>query len=376
MATVAARSGRLGITREVQFKFGHKRHSVRFGRCSAKQIQTARLHIERLLAQHATGHPADAKTLAWVAALPDDIYKRLAASGIVPRRGVYELGAWVDRCITAKEATDADSTTTRRKQAKRFLLEHFDANRDLRTITPGDADGFEQFLHRKKLAEATIRKRLADARQWFGHAIRHKLIDDNPFGDTKVTVPATDRKHYIDEATAWRVMEELPNARLRLVFALARWGGLRTPSEPAALRWDGVDWDRGRFTVPDVKRKQTRTVPMFPELVRPFHDWFDQCPPGAVEVFPGMSTNASALRRAMERAVGKAGVAQWPRLLHNLRASRQTDLSAKFPSHVVCVWLGNSLAVAERHYLQVREADYTAAVNSAATTVINKGQPQ
>ena len=43
----------------------------------------------------------------------------------------------------------------------------------------------------------------------------------------------------------------------------------------------------------------------------------------------------------------------WPRLWHNLRASRQTELADQFPAHVVCQWLGNSEDVAREHYLSM-----------------------
>lgn len=42
----------------------------------------------------------------------------------------------------------------------------------------------------------------------------------------------------------------------------------------------------------------------------------------------------------------------------NLRASRQTELEERFPSHVACAWLGNSEKIAREHYLQVREVDF------------------
>jgi hypothetical protein len=37
-----------------------------------------------------------------------------------------------------------------------------------------------------------------------------------------------------------------------------------------------------------------------------------------------------------------------------------------FASHIVCSWLGNSTAIARRHYLQVLDSDYTKAVATKA----------
>ena len=67
------------------------------------------------------------------------------------------------------------------------------------------------------------------------------------------------------------------------------------------------------------------------------------------------------LRTQFERIVKHAGLKKWPRLFHNLRSSRQTELAETFPSHVVCAWLGNSEDIAKKHYYQVTDAHFAAA---------------
>ncbi len=46
-----------------------------------------------------------------------------------------------------------------------------------------------------------------------------------------------------------------------------------------------------------------------------------------------------------------------------MRASRQIELTAEHGQFVACAWIGNSESVAVQHYLQVRDEDYTKAVN-------------
>lgn len=46
----------------------------------------------------------------------------------------------------------------------------------------------------------------------------------------------------------------------------------------------------------------------------------------------------------------------------NLRASAQTDPAGRFPLHAVCAWLGNSEAIADKHYLRVTDADFEQAL--------------
>ncbi len=65
------------------------------------------------------------------------------------------------------------------------------------------------------------------------------------------------------------------------------------------------------------------------------------------------------------KAIRRAGLEPWPKLFHNLRATRETELAADFPLHIVCKWIGNSIQVATRHYLQVRDEDFERAAGSA-----------
>jgi hypothetical protein len=84
-------------------------------------------------------------------------------------------------------------------------------------------------------------------------------------------------------------------------------------------------------------------------------------------------TNAN-LRPQMLRIMRRAGVEPWQRLFHNLRASRQTELADQFPSHVVADWLGNSQAIADRHYLQTTEAHFRRACSEPTGALQNPVQ--
>ncbi len=42
------------------------------------------------------------------------------------------------------------------------------------------------------------------------------------------------------------------------------------------------------------------------------------------------------------------------------------DLAESYPIHIVTAWIGNSEAVAAKHYLQVRDADFDRATKGAA----------
>jgi hypothetical protein len=82
--------------------------------------------------------------------------------------------------------------------------------------------------------------------------------------------------------------------------------------------------------------------------------------------FSSAQSGSANLRTQLERIMERAGVAKWPRLFQNMRASRETELTQHHPLHVVVAWIGNSAAIATRHYLQVTDADYDRANSGGA----------
>jgi integrase len=143
-----------------------------------------------------------------------------------------------------------------------------------------------------------------------------------------------------------------------LLLALARYGGLRCPSETLTLEWDDLDWDRQRMRVRSPKSEKdesggARWVPLFPELLPYLEEAFEAAAPGTVHVITHSRDQSVNLRTGLNRIIRRAGLEPWERPWYNLRATRQTELSAEFPLHVVCAWIGNKQAVAAEHYLQV-----------------------
>src|SRR5207248_1826841 len=74
----------------------------------------------------------------------------------------------------------------------------------------------------------------------------------------------------------------------------------------------------------------------------------------------------SNLRTHMHRIIRKAGLEPWPKLFHNLRSSRQTELAAVYPIKDVCAWLGNSPVVAMKHYRQESDENFAKAAGMNA----------
>lgn len=288
---------------------------------------------------------------------------KLAAVGLVGPRQSGQLGAFLTEYV-AKRTDVKASTLIVWGNAQRNLLEFFGAAKPLRDITPGDADDWRLFLLGQGLAENTVNKRCSVAKQVFRAAIRRKLIPDNPFADLVSVVGANrDRLYFVMLDEAKKVLAACPDYEWRLLFALARFGGLRTPSESLSLRWSDVDWEQGRVTVPSPKTEHRpggawRVMPLFPELQPYLEDAFERAEDGAVFVIARYRNPRVNLRSQLMKIVRRAGLKAWPRLWHNLRASRETELAETFPAHVVCEWIGNSQRVAAKHYLQVTDEHF------------------
>jgi hypothetical protein len=149
-----------------------------------------------------------------------------------------------------------------------------------------------------------------------------------------------------------------------------------------------VNWEDGRIVVQSPKTehhpgKATRTIPLFPELRPVLAKAFELAPDGAVYVVDErMRASAQGkagwrgcnLRTPFERIIKHAGLTVWPRLFHNLRSSRQTELAERFPSHVVCDWLGNSEDIARKHYYPTTDDHFTRAVDDAGKAKQNPKQ--
>lgn len=71
------------------------------------------------------------------------------------------------------------------------------------------------------------------------------------------------------------------------------------------------------------------------------------------------------LRTTFEKLVRRAGLRPWPRLFHNLRSSRETELLEKFPVHVVALWMAHDAKVSLKHYAQTTEEYFNWAVSGA-----------
>jgi integrase len=358
--------------RSLQFKSptDGKRKTVRLGRTTQKDAQSIKGHIEAILSATRSKTSIADEEARWLAEIPDELADKLAAVGIGRARQAATLAAFCESYLAGRTDLKA-STRIAYGTARDRIVSFFGADRPLRDITEGDADSFAVHL-RGKFAQATMGRTIRVAKQLFRAARRRKLIHENPFADVK-DPPQTNesRKAFITLDDTARVLKACPDAEYRLIVALSRFGGLRCPSETLALKWGDVDVEKNRIRVTSPKTEHhpgqaERWIPLFPELRPLLAEVFERAEPGSEYVIAKYRDVKKNFRTRFLRIIRRAGLTPWPKPFHNLRASRETELAAVYPLHVVTAWLGNSALIAQKHYLKVRDEDFERAAQESA----------
>jgi len=357
------------------------RPKVRLGRVSDKVAQSIRVKIEALIASKASGQPLDRETANWLGEIDDRLHQKLVRVGLVQPRGeavqAVTLLQLVEQYI-GKRSKIKPNTLRNYQTTKRLLTEYFGPSHTVAAIHGGHARDYKEWLV-GKYATATVSREIKRARQFFEYARDHRITTENPFAKIKAgSQKNTKRKHFVSRDVIEKVLAACPDNDWRLLIVLGRYGGLRIPSELERLTWPNVDWHGGTFTlhVPKLEHldgRETRIVPIFPEIRPYLQKAFDEAPAGSIYVLPKRFHNDGYAFAGVLEAAKLAGIEPWPRLLQNLRATRQTELMRTTPAHVVYAWIGNSREVAEDHYLMVTDADYAraAALPASESTAKN-----
>jgi integrase len=359
------------------------RKRIRIGKVSMDDAKKIKTKIEELIVAEITGTTLGIEVAKWLAERSHLFYQKLVKVGLAQQRangpepkGVL-LEPFIDEQVSRRKAKPATKEIWR--QGKIGLIRFFGPETPLAEVTPGMADDYKEFLQNmptttnpeKKLAPMTVRKRLQFAKMVFRAALRHRYIAANPFEDVGIKAAKTaGRERFITADETKLLLEACGDKQdWRTIIALSSWGGLRCPSEVLSLKISAIDWEKNRITVTSPKTEHhdgggSREIPLFPELHDEILRACEAAPDGAVylvnECYRKAAMGPSGwrnvnLRTTFKKIIKQAGLTPWPRLFHNLRSSRQTELEERFPTHVVCAWLGNSPDIAREHYLQMRD---------------------
>ena len=291
MASVTKRDegGRRGF--RVRFYCDKRRREIYLpgsGRAAERTAERVAGYCDSLARAKANNVPPDPEAQAWANGTDGRLRESLVGWGLAdpasPRLATDEgrfLGPFLDAYITGR--TDLKPGTVEQyTHGRRLLVQYFGERYPLRSITSADAERWRRWLATDKgLAVATVSKFVKRAKTMMADAVRDRLLVESPFAGLRGGNESNSERHrFITPEISARVMDACPDADWRLIFALARYGGLRCPSEVLALRWYDVDWDAGRLRIESPKTG-LRFCPVFPEIRKALGESFDLAEPGA-----------------------------------------------------------------------------------------------
>jgi integrase len=364
-----------------------KRHTIYLGNIPMDAANSVCSHVQTLAGCKLSRQGLTTATAEWLRDLDDGLRAKLAKIGLAKlqeSRGPVALGKYIDEYIE-KRVDIKPKTVLVLKLVKDRLFGFFGAGRDLTAITTGEAVDCRLSWIKKGLAENTVRKSCSIAKQFFADAIRRKIISENPF-KSKVLPCAVrgndDRFHFVSREETQKLIDTCApdNVEWKLLIALARYGGLRTPSESLSLRWDGVNFEAGKIKVLSPKTehhkgKEFRWIPLYPELEPYLTAAHTQAIEGAIFVISHYRDTTANLSTQLGRIADRAGISLWPKPWSNMRISRQVELADEFPAHVVSQWQGNSQQVATAFYLKTTEDHFKKALAGKTTQKTTQCRP-
>src|SRR5262245_45831964 len=123
-----------------------KRYTIRLGKISNEAAMAIKLRVERLVQASIYRHLIDNETAKWVQDLEPALADKLSAVGLIPKKEVAELAAFIKAFIAGREKSVKPGTLITYHNGERNLVEYFGAKKPLREITEGDAEDWVRWL--------------------------------------------------------------------------------------------------------------------------------------------------------------------------------------------------------------------------------------
>lgn len=342
------------------------------GISSKPQADGFRQVILSLVAQKSAGVPLEERSLRVVQGFHPRLRRFLQEVELLPQcRRSLLVHEYVTSFRSRKAALVAPSTMKVLARTLDRAMRFFQPDELLASVTADRAIQFRQWLVPQRgkqnpvLAEATIRKTCGIMSELFAAALRERLVIENPFntaGIKKAVRPNRAREYFVSLDEAQRLLDACVGSEERLMVGLARFAGLRMPSEIRDLRWSDFDAAGRTLTIRSPKTAHhkaggVRRVPVFPLLMRLLEE--HRVSAGDSEYLMPTLRGYSALSVRMRRVIRHSGITDYPRAMHNLRLSCISEWVVAERRDLVTVseWAGHTIQIMSQHYLRQINAD-------------------
>ncbi len=346
------------------------RRKLWLGDITKSQAETICNHVHSLKLSIETGTSPEPIAHRWSMRVGKRIADQLAAWNMIAPRSKQasqiKLSKWCSDYLSSSENSSWSKSTRYQMGKVAALLVEVIGDKFLDRVNESDAAKFgKQVYSQSAISESHGGKQVKRARQFFNQAVKERILERNPFSGVRASTQiAQNRKAYITPSASELILEQMPSQLWRVIFCLARHCGFRVPSEILTLTWSSVDWSNKRITIRSPKQvnhahRSVRIAPVCPMLELELRALFEMAPDGAVYVCDKYRTGSTAqFRKPLLRAIANAGLAEWPKLWMNLRASCRTDWLCVAPVHAVNEWMGHDGKVGEKHYDRIKDDDW------------------
>lgn len=305
--------------------------------------------------------------------LPADIVHKIESFPDRIRQNMERIGLRVDcrtktlselcraKIESVRQGSVKPATVQKYQEVSARLLKFFGGDRKLISVTKIEADQFRQDWLRTS-SESTVSRGIRMCRTIFRFAVDQDWLAKDPFAKVAAGYEVNaDRQIYVSRQTIRDVMQACERDSDRLILALARFGGLRIPSEIRDLRFS--DFVGNVIKIGKDTKTGAREVPFFTEI----REEFGRIVPPA-DLSGRIFGKLGGFRLRIQRAICRAGFLVWEKLFVNLRSSCITDLAERgYSDKTLNAIFGNSAAVRARHYIQFRrEREYSRVLSEDA----------
>ena len=361
------------------FSPSQPRNAIYLGRIPTKAANVILVRVEELISSKISNSSISTELASWVSGLGEELRSNLAKHGLVDK-AANNVGVTLVQLVDqfVKYQVVKPATLAVYKQATNSLLNHFGGKTLISTIDVRAADEWRKSVEQSQLAEATVAKRIHTVKSIFSKALMWKMISVNPFSHLKPgSQQNRSRIHYVSRQIIEQVIAACSDAQSKAIIGLARFAGLRCPSEICPLKWKHIDFVGKKIYVTSPKTAKSghdmRIVPLDPDLAK----LLKALNPLTSEdsVISKIASASQNLRGMIMDAIQRADVKLWTRVFQNLRTSCEMEWNDKIGNpFVVSEWMGHSVKVAADHYNMVRSPHYNM-ISGIETTQITTQQP-
>jgi integrase len=261
------------------------------------------------------------------------------------------------------------STINGNRNVEKLFFEQFSQTEFIEQITPDRLLEWKNSLSRKH-APSSIRGYLLLTKAVFDFAVKRNWLAHNPMEEVPIDTSSqcVNREKFrtITVEEYVKLLEACRTQEWRVIVALARWLGLRCPSELEHLRWNDIVLERQGVHIRSPKTErhvghQGRFVPLFQEAAGELERLRHQdTPAGDDLVIPCIQGKCdSFLNRKFHRIIRRAGLGKIDQPFLNMRRTRSNEIRIQYGPEKESEWMGHSQKVMRVHYLDLSVDDFT-----------------